>query len=374
MLRAGIFLFAAALSWPAQAQSITVRDWSTTSAGVPVQLYTLKGARGLEARITNFGAVLSDLIVPAKDGRKVDVLLGFDDVKGYERGGVHGAIIGRYTGSISKGGSFPLNGKLVQLHKTNPNARHVIHGGTAGFHRKLWHAEMKPGREPSLMLTVSSPDGDGGFPGLLVTTVTYTVTRNNELRIDYQAVSPDVTVANLTNHAYFALQGEGNGDITNQTLQVFADRYLPQEPADLLVTGEIAPVDGTPLDLRKPVRLGDVLTSTWPQIAMGHGLDISVIVNGKPGALRPAARLADPGTGIVMEVLTTHPTMQIYSNNIGTRSVTGKGGKTYRNFSSLSLETQGYLDAPNQPHFPSSEVAPGRPMHETTVFRFGLQK
>jgi len=368
-------LLAAALLFgtPAEAANITVRDWGVTASGATVQLYTLRGAGGLEARITNYGAVLSDLIVPAKDGRKVDVLLGFDNFKDYERGGVYGALIGRYVGRISKGGSFTLNGRTHQLHKTNPNAKFVIHGGTAGFHRKLWHAEMKDGPEPSLMLTMASPDGDGGFPGLLVTTVTYTMTRDNGLRIDYQAVSPEVTVANLTNHAYFALQGEGNGDISGQTLQVFADRFTPQD-ADNLVTGEIAPVEGTPLDFRKPVRLGDVLTASHPQIAMRGGLDISMIVSGKPGTLRPAARLSDPGTGIVMEVLTTQPAMQLYSNNIGTRTVAGKGGKTYRNHYSLSLETEGYLDAVNQPQFPSRTVGPGNPMHETTLFRFGLKK
>jgi aldose 1-epimerase len=373
-VRAAALVAAALLfSAPAQAANITVKDWGVTEKGVPVQLYTLKGSKGLEARISNFGAVLADLIVPTKDGKKVDVLLGYDDFKSYERGGVYGALIGRYAGRISKGGSFTLDGKTHQLQKGNPNAKFVIHGGTAGFHRKLWHAEMKDGPEPSLMLTVASPDGDGGFPGLLVTTVTYTVTRNNELRIDYQAASPGVTVANLTNHAYFALQGEGNGDIQNQTLQVFADRFMPQD-ADILVTGEIASVDGTPLDFRKPKRIGDVLGSTYPQIAMRGGLDIGMIVNGKPGTLRPAAKLSDPGTGIVMEVLTTQPAIQLYGNGIGTRTVTGKGGKTYRTYYSMSLETEGYLDAPNQPQFPSSEVRPDKPMHETAVFRFGLIK
>ncbi len=366
-------LVAAALlfSAPAKAENITVQDWGVTEKGATVQLYTLKGARGLEARITNYGAVLSDLIVPTRDGKKVDVLLGFDNFKDYERGGIYGGLVGRYVGRISKGGSFTLNGKTHQLQKANPAAKFVIHGGTAAFHKKLWYAEMKDGPEPSLMLTVASPDGDGGYPGLLVTTVTYTMTRDNGLKIDYQAVSPDVTIANLTNHAYFALQGEGNGDIANQTLQVFADRFTPQD-ADNLVTGEIASVDGTPFDFRKPKRVGEVLTLPDPQIAMRGGLDISMIVNGKPGTMRPAAKMSDPGTGIVMEVLTTQPAIQLYSNNIGTRTVVGKGGKTYLTYYSMSLETEGYLDAVNQPQFPSSTIGPGKPMHETTLFRFGI--
>ena len=365
---------AAAFATPASAANITVRDWGVTEKGVPVQLYTLKGARGLEAHVSNYGALLTDLIVPTKDGRKVDVLLGFDDFKGYERGGVYGALIGRYTGRISKGGSFTLAGKTHQLQKANPAAKFVIHGGTAGFHRKLWHAEMKDGVEPSVTLTMASPDGDGGYPGLLVTTVTYTMTRDNGLKIDYQAVSPQTSIANLTNHAYFALQGEGNGDISNQTLEVFADRFMAQD-ADNLVTGELTPVDGTPMDFRKPVKLGSMLSSTYPQVAMRGGLDIGMIINGKPGSLRPAARLSDPNTGIVMDVLTTQPALQLYSNNTGTRTTVGKGGKTYRTWYSLSMETEGYLDAVNQPQFPSShEVGPGKPMHEVAVFRFGLVK
>ena len=353
---------------PAQAANITAKDWGTTAKGETVQLFTLKGAKGLEAHISNFGGVIVDLLVPAKGGRKVDVMLGNDDFKSYERGGVYGAIIGRYVGRI-KDGKFPFEGRTVQLTKANPNAKFVIHGGTAGFQKKLWHAEMVDGREPSLILTVSSPDGDGGYPGHLITTVTYTVTKNNELKLDYSAVSTGPSIANLTNHAYFALQGEGNGDVANQTLQVFADKYLPQD-ADNLATGEISKVDGTPLDFRHPVRIGDVLNSPFDQIAMRGGIDIAMIVNGKPGTLRPAARLRDPGTGIVMDVSTTQPAIQLYSDGIGNRTSIGKGGKTYRTFYSMSLETEGYLDAVNHPNFPSSEVTPGHPYHEVTVFRF----
>ena len=174
-------------------------------------------------------------------------MLGFDDFESYERGGVFGAIIGRYVGRIGHGGSFAFQGKISPAGEANPNAKFVIHGGTAGFQKKLWHAEMHDGAEPSLTLTMASPDGDGGYPGMLVTTVTYTVTRDNALKLDYSARPPGGSIANLTNHAYFALQGEGNGDISNQTLQVSPAASLPQD-ADNLVTGEIAPVDGTPFD------------------------------------------------------------------------------------------------------------------------------
>ncbi|HWY63098.1 MAG TPA: aldose epimerase family protein [Rhizomicrobium sp.] len=369
LVTAFLALIAAA---PVRAANITAADWGTTARGEKVQLFTLKGAGGLEADISNFGGVIVKLMVPDKSGKKIDVMLGYDDFASYEKGGVYGAIIGRYVGRISHGGSFPLGGKTYQLEKPSPDAKSVIHGGTAGFQKKVWAAVMHDGAEPSLTLTVVSPDGDGGFPGALTASVTYTVTRDNGLKLEYRATSDRPTIANLSNHAYFALQGEGNGDVSNQTLQVFASKFLPQD-ADILVTGEIASVDGTPFDFRKPVRIGDVLHSPFPQIAMRGGLDICMIVDGPPGTLRRAARLSDPGTGIVMDVSTTQPGVQLYSDGIGDRTAIGKGGKTYRTYYSMSLETQHYLDAPNQPGFPPAMVTPSGPLHETTLFRFSTQ-
>jgi aldose 1-epimerase len=355
-------------------QSIMREEWGVTDKGERVELFTLKGARGLEARITNFGGRVVNLYVPNAHGGKTDVELGFDDFQSYYRkDNIYGGLVGRYVGRISHGGSFPLNGKIHQLEKTSPDAKFVIHGGTAGFHKKVWTAKTSGGEEPSLTLTLDSPDGDGGFPGRLTTAVTYTVTKNNELKLDYRAAAiGGATIANLTNHSYFALQGEGNGDISDQTLRVFANRYTPAD-ADNLETGQILPVDGTPFDFRKPVRLGDVLHSSFPQIAMREGLDMNMVIDGAPGTLRLAARLSDPHTGIVLDVLTTQPCIQLYSDGIGNRTVTGKGGKIYRSFYAMSLETQNYLDAVNHPEFPatpSTVLVPGKPLHEVTVFRF----
>ncbi|HEX4273649.1 MAG TPA: aldose epimerase family protein [Rhizomicrobium sp.] len=363
----------AVISGPALAANISKADWGTTASGQTVGLYTLTGAGGLTARISDFGGDIVNLNVPNRHGGQTDTMLGFDDSASYQKGSVFGAVIGRYVGRISKGGSFTLDGKTVQLEKRNPDAKFVIHGGTAGFSAKLWTAEMHDGDEPSLVLTLVSPDGDGGFPGTLTTTLTYTVTRDNALKLDYRATSDRPAPANLTNHAYFALQGEGSSDISNQQLQVFADKYLPQD-ADNLVTGQIAKVDGTPFDFRNPVRIGSVLHSPFDQIAMRKGLDICMIVNGTPGTLRPAVRLSDNGTGIVMDVSTTQPAVQLYSDNIEDHVVIGKGGKTYRTFYSMSLETEGYLDAVNQPQFPSSLVTPDKPLHEVTVFKFSTQQ
>ena len=358
----------------AMAANISGEEWGKTDKGEPVFLYTLKGGGGLQARITNFGGRIVSLLVPNRQGGKTDVELGFDDFASYFRkDNIYGGLVGRYVGRISHGGSFVLDGKTYQLEKTSPDAKFVIHGGTAAFSNKLWLARMRDGAEPSLILTLDSPDGDGGFPGRLAVTVTYTLTKNSGLKIDYRAQAiGGATIANLTNHSYFALQGEGNGDISNQTLQVFADKYTPAD-ADNLETGEILPVDGTPFDFRKPVRLGDVLHSSFPQIAMRQGLDMNFVIEGKPGTLRPAAVMHDPGTGISMEVSTTQPCMQLYSDGIGDRTVTGKGGKIYRSFYAMSLETQNYLDAVNHPSFPdnpSTVIRPGRPLHEVTLFRF----
>ena len=227
---------AAASVGGAQARNITGEDWGTAANGEKVSLYTLRGAHGLEARITNYGGRIVSLYVPNRQGGKTDVQLGYDDFASYEKeGGFFGALVGRYVGRISHGGSFPLNGKTYQLEKTDPNAPFVIHGGTAGFNRKLWKAQMHDGPEPSVTLTLVSPDGDGGFPGELTTTVTYTVTRDNALRLEYRATSDRPTVANFTNHAMFALQGEGNGDVSDQTMQIFADHFTPgrcRQPGD----------------------------------------------------------------------------------------------------------------------------------------------
>jgi len=359
---------------PARAQNITSQEWGTTDKGERVELFTLKSAGGLEARITNFGGRVVNLFVPNAHGGKTDIELGFDDFQSYYRkDNIYGALVGRYVGRISHGGSFPLNGKTYQLEKTAPDAKFVIHGGTAGFHNKVWTAKMQDSAEPSLILTLQSPDGDGGFPGALSATVTYTVTRSNDLKVDYRASAiGGPTVANLTNHSYFALQGEGQGDISDQMIQVFADKYTPSD-VDNLQTGQILPVAGTPLDFRKPVRLGDVLHSSLPQIAMRQGLDINFVINGKPGTLRPAARMRDPKTGIVMDVETTQPCMVLYSDGIGDRTMVGKGGKIYRTFYAMSLETQNYLDAVNHPSFPanpSTVLVPGKPLHQVTVFKF----
>jgi len=356
------------LDAPAEAANITRADWGMTPEGKKVDLFTLTGAGGLTARITDFGGIIVSVMAPDKNGQSADVVLGEDDLAGYEKGGPAAAIIGRYANRIGSNGTFPLDGKTVQLERTAADQKIVIHGGTAPFARKVWTAVMHDGVEPQLSLSIVSPDGDGGFPGTLSATVTYTVTKDNALRLDYRATSDKPTVVNLTNHAYFSLGGEGRGTVLDQRLRVYADRYTVFD-ADGLPTGEIAPVAGTPLDFGQPVRVGDIVDSTFVQIAQRKGLDVNLIVNGTAGTLRRAARLTDPGSGRVLTVWTTQPGVQIYSDNIS-GTVPGKGGKQYGSRYGLCFETQHYPDSPNHPDFPSTELRPGKPLHEVTEFRF----
>lgn len=356
------------LDAPAEAANITRADWGMTPEGKKVDLFTLTGAGGLTARITDFGGIIVSVMAPDKNGQSADVVLGEDDLAGYEKGGPAAAIIGRYANRIGSNGTFPLDGKTVQLERTAADQKIVIHGGTAPFARKVWTAVMHDGVEPQLSLSIVSPDGDGGFPGTLSATVTYTVTKDNALRLDYRATSDKPTVVNLTNHAYFSLGGEGRGTVLDQRLRVYADRYTVFD-ADGLPTGEIAPVAGTPLDFGQPVRVGDIVDSTFVQIAQRKGLDVNLIVNGPAGTLRRAARLTDPGSGRVLTVWTTQPGVQICSDNIS-GTVPGKGGKQYGSRYGLCFETQHYPDSPNHPDFPSTELRPGKPLHEVTEFRF----
>jgi len=355
---------------PVSAQVVERRIWGKSGDGQVIELFTLKGRGGVTAEIANLGGRIISLKVPNKQGTSTEILLGPDDLAFYLRPGIYyGAIVGRYAGRISNGGRFTLEGKTYQLEKDSPDAKFVLHGGNSGFERKIWAASVPKSNEPTLVLTHTSPNGDGGFPGTLDVTVTYTITDANELRIDYRAKSDRPTIANFTNHSYFALQGEGNGDVSNQTLQVFADKFTPAN-VDNLMTGEILPVDGTPADFRKPVRIGDVLHADYPQIAMRDGLELNMIVNGPAGTLRPAARLSDPTTGIVLDISTTQPCLLVYSYNIGDGTRPGKDGKVYRARYAISPETEGFLDAPNHPNFPQAIVTPAKPMHEVTVFKF----
>jgi aldose 1-epimerase len=353
-------------------------DWGTTRKGDKVQLFTLTGKGGMVARITNFGGVVVDLMVPDRHGKPVNVVLGYDDLASYEKGGVYSALIGRYANRLSF--KFPVDGKIYEQPAPAsvngaPARTYIQHGGANGFQKRVWDAALHDGPEPSLSLTVKDADGTGGFPGNAVVTVTYTVRADNTLVLDYRGTTDKPTVMNLTNHFYFNLNG-GARNIDDERLTLFASRYTPFD-ANAMPTGVIASVAGTPYDFTKPVRMGERLA--LPDVFQGvgaariTGYDTSLLVDGVVGSLRPAARLDDPDTGIVMVTFTTQPGLELYTDNIAGQ-VEGRQGARYGNHWAISLETQRAADTPNHPNFTSAEVTPGKPLHEVTEYRFSTWK
>jgi aldose 1-epimerase len=394
MTRRAFFLAAALLmaATPASAQlvrakpAISGKDWGTTQRGEKVQLYTLTGRGGMVARITNFGGVVVDLIVPDRNGKPVNVVLGFDDFPTYEqRGGVYSALIGRYTNRLSL--KFPVAGKIYEQPPPPPRPvaagapplpprNYIQHGGANGFQRRIWEAVPKDGPEPSLALTIREADGTGGFPGNITVTVTYTVRADNTLELDYRGTTDRPTVMNLTNHFYFNLNG-GVKNIDEQRLTLFSSRYQPFD-ANAMPTGVIASVAGTPYDFTKPTRMAERLSLPEVYQVVGDGsrimgYDTAFLTDGVVGQLRPAARLDDPDTGIVMVTFTTQPGLELYTDNIAT-VVKGRNGLGYGNHWAISLETQRAPDTPNHPNFVSAEVTPERPLHEVTQYRFSTYK
>jgi aldose 1-epimerase len=353
-----------------QPPKVTGEAWGNTKSGEAVQLYTLKNAKGAEATVTTYGARLVTLKVPDKAGKFDDVVLGFDNLDGYLRTPpppFFGATVGRYGNRIAAG-RFKLDGVTYTLAKNN-GANH-LHGGNIGFDKVMWTA--KPGDGASVVLTYLSKDGEEGYPGNLTATVTYTLTDNNELRIAYSATTDKDTVVNLTNHSYFNLAGQGEGDILEHVVMINADRFTPVDKG-LIPTGELKNVDGTPFDFRKPTPIGDRIDAKDPQIAIGNGYDHNFVLNRAGPSLELAARVTDPKTGRVMEVLTTEPGLQLYTGNFLDGSLKGVGGKVYPRRSAFCMETQHFPDSPNEPSFPSTTLQAGGQYHTETVYRFSAQ-
>ena len=313
-----------------------------------MDLFTLKNAKGMEVVITNYGAIVVSLKTPDRNGKMADVVLGFDSLDGYLGDNPYfGAIVGRYGNRIAKG-RFTLNGKQYQLATNNgPNA---LHGGIKGFNKVVWQAQ--PVGESGVKLTYVSQDGEEGYPGTLTATVEYTLTDANELKISYLATTDKDTVLNLTNHSYFNLAGEGTGDILGHVLQIFADRFTPVD-ATLIPTGELKPVAGTPFDFRQPHAIGERINATDEQIKLGGGYDHNFVLNGTIGTLHPAARVSEPTSGRVMEVLTTQPGVQFYSGNFLDGSIKGKGREALQ--APLwplpgNAALSGFAESPEVPH------------------------
>ena len=347
--------------------SIPVKDFGT------VQIYTLTNAKGMEARITNYGATLVSLKVPDRTGALTDVVFGFDSLDGYTQTPAppyFGATIGRYGNRIG-GAKFKLEGKDYKLDKND--GENSLHGGNKGFDKVIWTAKaLTTGDGQSVQLSYISPNGEGGYPGNLTANVEYTLTPSNELRIHYTAASDQDTVINLTNHSYFNLSGPGSGEILDHVLTISADRFTPVD-SGLIPTGELRKVDGTPFDFRQPHPIGERINVDDEQLKLGKGYDHNWVLNRKGNGIELAAHVLDPKSGRVLEVLTDQPAIQFYTGNFLDGSFKGKGGIAYQHRGALCLETQHYPDSPNHPAFPSTELKSGDRYDTTTVFRFSAQ-
>jgi aldose 1-epimerase len=369
IVAAGMIACAPAPETKKEAPKVTRISFGKTADGTEVSLYTLKNAKGMEASITNFGGILVSLKTPDKAGKFADIVLGFDTFDGYLK--VHpyfGALIGRYGNRIG-GAKFTLGGKPYKLAVNNgPNS---LHGGLKGFDKKVWDAVVDDTTN-SLILKCSSADMEEGYPGKLDVEVTYTLTADNELKIAYKATTDKETVLNLTNHSYFNLAGQGNGDILNHSIQIMSEKTTPVD-ATLIPTGELKEVAGTPFDFTAPHAIGERINDTKDeQIKFGGGYDHNFVVDGQPGTLRPAARVTEPTTGRAMEVFTTQPGIQFYTGNFLDGTLTGKGGKVYQKRFGFCLETQHFPDSPNKSQFPTTSLKPGETYTSTTVYRFSV--
>jgi aldose 1-epimerase len=350
------------------ATRIETQPFGSSAEGKPVSIFTLSREGAPTVRITNYGGIIVSIMAPDRAGKTADVIQGFSTLETYltDRS-FQGALVGRYGNRIAKG-QFTLDGKTYTLARNN--GENHLHGGTVGFNKKLWNASVvKTGSGESLELTYTSVDGEEGYPGTLKATVVYSLTADKGLEIRYAATTDKATVVNLTNHAYFNLAGEGSGDVLGQEIQIEADQFTPVDKT-LIPTGELRNVKGTPFDLTKPVAIGAHIGDADEQIAFGGGYDHNFVVRGKSDAPRLAARVTDPKSGRVLEVLTTEPGVQFYTGNFLDGSLVGKAGKPYAKRNAFCLETQHYPDSPNKPSFPSVVLKPGETYKQTTIYRF----
>jgi aldose 1-epimerase len=340
------------------------QDFGKTPDG-PVSIFTLTNRSGMEVRIINYGGVVVSIKTPDRTGKMADVALGFDSIDGYLKEHPYfGALIGRYGNRIGKG-KFKLNGKEYKL-ATN-NGENSLHGGTRGFDKRLWKAV--PSGDNGIELSYVSKDGEEGYPGTLTVTVRYTLTDANELKIDYSATTDKDTVVNLTNHSYFNLAGQGEGDILQHQMMLNASRFTPVD-AGLIPTGELKKVDGTPFDFRKPTAIGARIDQKDEQLKLGKGYDHNWVLDAAKEGMTKAAEVYEPKSGRVMEVFTREPGIQFYTGNFLDGSNKGKGGKVYKFRYGFCLETQHFPDSPNKPSFPTTVLKAGGHYQTSTVYKF----
>ena len=342
-------------------------DFNAVVDGKPVALYTLKNAAGMEVCITNFGGRIVSLMVPDRNGELRDVVLGFDNIADYQNvPSDFGASIGRYANRIDHG-RLVIDGDTVQLSQNNFG--HCLHGGPAGWQYKVYEARQLDGK--TLELYMDSPDGDENFPGHVKAKVTYNLTDDNAIVIAYEATTDAPTVVNMTNHSYFNLSGDPSRTILDHLLTVDADSYTPVD-STYMTTGEIAPVEGTPMDFRTETAVGARLHENNEQLKNANGYDHNWVLATAGDAERTAARLVSPETGICLTVRTTEPGLQIYSGNFLDGTVKGKGGIVYNPRTAICLETQHYPDSPNKPQWPSTLLRPSETYESLCIYGFSI--
>lgn len=346
--------------------TVECESFGATADGTAVQIYTLEGRSGLRVRITDYGGTVVNVWAPDRVGELADVVLGFDTLDEYiARNMFLGCLVGRFANRIARG-RFELNGRTYRLaQNSGPNHSH---GGPVGFDKRVWAAE--PGDthgQPALILRHTSPDGDQGYPGALSVQVTYRVTDDNAIQIDYRAETDARTILNLTNHSSFNLAG--GGTILDHLMTIHADCFTPVDDR-MIPTGAIEPVDGTPLDFREPRLIGAAIDTDHEQLRRAHGYDHNWVLGPPDGTLRHAATAEHPPSGRRMLVYTTQPGMQFFTSNRLVEPLPGKSGQTYRARSGFCLETQHFPDSPNQDNFPSVVLEVGQTYSHRTIFRF----
>ena len=348
---------------------ISQAPFGKTPDGTPVDIYTLRAVGGIEARICNYGGILVTLKTPDRGGHLHDVVLGFDKLDGYlALNPFFGALVGRYGNRIAKA-TFTLEGETYKLAANNgPNA---LHGGLKGFDKLVWRAaKTGTATAPALELDYLSKDGEEGYPGNLSVKAVYSLTTDHGLRLDYTATTDKTTVVNLTQHTYFNLAGKGN--ILGHQVQIEADWFTPVD-SELIPTGALQSVAGTPFDFRRPAAIGSRIDQEDEQLQLGLGYDHNFVLNHPIGRLDVIARVSEPTTGRVLEVLTTEPGVQFYTGNHLNGTVKGKGGEIYQKRSGFCLEAQHFPDSPNHPQFPTVALKPGAVYRNTIIFRFPPQ-
>ncbi|NQE61256.1 aldose epimerase family protein [Caulobacter sp. RHG1] len=358
------------------AAELARKPFGKLPSGEAVEAFTLTNGKGVSATVITYGATLQALVAPGRDGKSADIALGFADAETYAKTASYfGATVGRVANRIGKG-RFTLDGKTYQL-ALNNNGVAALHGGAKGFDKVVWKVlDTKSGPVASVTLGYVSPDGDEGYPGTLTTTATYALDEQNQLTVTYGATTDKPTIVNISNHALFNMAGEGAAEgAMGNVLTIPADGYSPVD-AELIPTGETTPVAGTAFDFRKPTMVGTrIRDGRDPQMVIGRGYDHNYALNGKSGgAIRLAARLSDPKSGRVLEILSAEPGLQFYAGNFIDGTWTGKSGKIYRQGDGIALEPQHFPDTPNKPQFAPVRLDPGQTYRNVMVFRLSVEK